>query len=258
MAIPARGGDFKRAKAPEGRSNVVCVDVWDPGAYKANGDPSDSPDGMVEKRNGKTGVVERKYMLNVVFVVGDRNGNPLRDEESGWLITVSQRFNNSLYDTAHLRKFIEQWLNGKRKLTPEQVKTLEADLERPLLGKTGEASIVHNGDYANLDWVEKLPEGYVPMRIPEDYVRVQDRAAQRQRDAQQDGGQPRQQQNAAPPAHAAPNVNANAFAQTDDVFGAAPPQQQAQPTYDTYRAPPLGDGRTPEEMDPNHPAFLPF
>jgi hypothetical protein len=270
MAIPARddGNNFKRAKPPEGRNNLVCVDVWDPGQYKANGDPSDSTDGMVEKPKRVNGVVvgtERKYMVNIVFVVGDRQGNPLRDPETGWLLTVTQKFNNTLHENGYLSKFIKAWLNNKKDLTEAQLAALKADLERPLLGRTGEGSLVYNGEFTNIDWVEALPEGYTPMKIPQDYVRVQDRAAQRATQAQQQpAGHPRQQQSATPPAHAPQTADANAFAQagSDDVFGgpalaAKPASAPARQGYDDFQAPPM-DGRTPEEMDPNHPDFLPF
>lgn len=257
MAIPARDdGNFKRAKAPEGRNNLVCVDVWDPGVYKANGDPSDSPDGMVEKQKRVNGAVvgtERKYMVNIVFAVGDRDGNPLRDEETGWIITVSQRFNNTLHERGHLYKFLKTWLNNKKDLAPQQIAALKQDLERPLIGRVGEGSIVHNGDYANLDWVEairnengtfSLPPGYTPMQVPADYVRVQDRAAQRKAQEQhqgRQGGWPsgNQQQSAAPPAHAAQNASQNAFPGDDDPFGAPAPRQAS--GYDDFVAPPLDD-----------------
>jgi hypothetical protein len=259
MAIPARDDTFKRAKAPEGRNNLVCVDVWDPGVYKANGDPSDSPDGMVEKQKRVNGVVmgtERKYMVNIVFAVGDRNGQPLRDPETGWIITVSQRFNNTLHDNGYLYKFLKQWLNNKHDLSSQQVTALKADLERPLIGRVGEGSIVHNGDYANLVWVEAvrlengqyaLPPGYTPMQIPSDYVRVQDRAAQRASQEQpQGGGQQRQAQAPSVPENAR-RADANAFG-GDDPFGAAPAARTAQPqaqqapsSYDDFQAPPFDD-----------------
>lgn len=227
IPVPDSGGDFQRHLPPEGRLNGVCCDVH----YL----------GMVPQKKYQSNEMEEVPMVLVLFAVGNQQGEPYRNPEMGWPLTVGQRYRLSLAPQAKLRKVIERWRNRGKPLSDEQVKKLQADIEKPLLGVTAELSVHHSEDgrYANIDnngaWIEPLPAvGYVPMKIPEDYVRLKDRPS-REEQAQQ---QPRQQ-SATPPAHAAPRAGQNAFAQAggDNPFGG--PAQP--PTYDNFQAPPLDD-----------------
>lgn len=241
IPVPDDGGDFKRYLPTEGRLNSVCCDVHDLG--------------MVEQTKFQSTEKEQVHMVLLVFAVGDPQGNPHRNPETGWPLTVGQRFRLSLHEQAKLHKVVKRWRNHGKAFTEQQLAALRADIERPLLGVPAELSIHHSADgkYANIDdnghWIEPLPAvGYVPMKIPEDYVRLKDRPP-REEQAQQ---QPRQQ-GGVPPAHVAPRAGQNAFAQAggDDPFGG--PVQQAvhqyhkdefgtqPPTYDNFQAPPLED-----------------
>lgn len=232
IPVPESGGDFQRHLPPEGRLNSVCVDVH----YL----------GMVQQKKFQSQEMEEVPMVVLAWAVGDAQGNVYYNPEMGWPLTVQQRYRLSLAPQAKLRKTIERWRNKGKQLTDEQVKKLQADIERPLLGQTAELSVHHSedGKYANIDnkgeWVEPLPQGYAPMPIPANYVRIKDRPP---RDAQ--GGQ-QQRQGSAPPPHAPQHADANAFAQSyvDDTFGAPPPAQRQAPRvnrYDDYQAPPLAD-----------------
>jgi hypothetical protein len=244
IPVPDDDGGFKRYLPPEGRQNAVCCDVHDLG--------------MIEQDKYQSTEKEQVHMILLVFAVGNPQGEPYRNPETGWPLTVAQRYRLSLFDQAKLHKVIKRWRNNKKPLTEQQLAALRADIERPLLGVPAELSIHYSpdGKYANIDdnglWIEPLPAvGYVPMVIPQDYVRIADRPPKEQQGQQA----PQQRQGATPPAHAAQRAGQNAFAQgADDAFG-GPVQQQS--TYDDFQAPPL-DERSEDEMNPNHPDFLPF
>jgi hypothetical protein len=232
MAIPVpEDGGFTRHLPPAGRSNAVCVDVH----YL----------GLVTQKKFQSTETEEVPMLLLSFAVGDRQGNAYHNPEMGWPLTVSNRYRFSLAPQAKLRKVIERWCNGGRPLTEEQTAQLKKDIEKPLLGRTAEISISHteDGRFANIDnggqWIEALPNGYTPMQIPSNYVRIKDRSP---RDEQGSSQPSASRSDAASPARQAAS---DPFGGGDDPFGGPmSPPIGAGPranTYDNYQAPPMND-----------------
>jgi hypothetical protein len=234
MAIPVpddEGGGFTRHLTPAGRTNAVCADVH----YL----------GLVEQKKFNSEEKELVPMLLLVFATGDTQGNAYHNPEMGWPLTVAHRYRFSLAPQANLRKVIEKWCNGGRALTDEQVATLKRDIEAPLLGRTAELSVTHSDDgkYANIadkgKWIEALPNGYTPMKIPSNYVRIKDRPPReaQQQDAPAAGATP-----GTPPARQAAS---DPFGGGDDPFGGpmSPPigEGPRPNTYDNYQAPPMND-----------------
>lgn len=133
--------------APEGLSQVVCVDVVDLGIVKTEfGD---------------------KHMVRLIWQLPST-------AKSGERHTVSQRYTVSMHTKAKLRQHIEMWIG--KKLTPEQLKGF--DLEK-MIGFNGQVQITHNvADegkvYANVQAIVPLVAG-TPKIAPLNYVRVQDR-----------------------------------------------------------------------------------
>lgn len=147
MAFLVKEQQSQFEPAPEGLSQVVCVDVVDLG--------------MVKTEYGD------KHMVRLIWQLP-------ATQKNGERFTVSQRYTISLHKKAKLRQHIEMWV-GKA-LTPEQLKSF--DLEK-LLGFNGQVQITHNvADegkvYANIQAIVPVPPGTAKL-VPVGYVRVQDR-----------------------------------------------------------------------------------
>lgn len=80
-------------------------------------------------------------------------------KDNGQRYTISKDFTPSMNEKAALRKLIESW-SGK-KLTDEQSKEFDIGT---LLGKSCQLQVIHNGEYANVGAIIKLPANAQPMK----------------------------------------------------------------------------------------------
>ena len=143
--------DTKREfpQAPEGLHASVCVDVVDLG--------------LVTTKWGD------KPMVRLVWQIEEC------DPSTNKRFLVMNRYTLSLNQKSRLRPLLEAWRG--RKFTEEELKGF--DLEK-LVGVNCQVQVVHTlGDegqvYANVQAVVPAAKGSVKM-IPEDYIRVKDRA----------------------------------------------------------------------------------
>ena len=174
---------------PQGGAQLVCCDVVDIGMVKSqyNGE---------EKMQHK---VRLKFQTNLKM----KDGKPY---------LVQRQFTWSMYKSAGLRKFCEQWRG--RPFSDQEAD--EFDFDR-LIGVNGWGSIVHNqtkrGVFADIMSLVPMPPGLVPL-VVSDYIRVQDRPKDQQ-DAEKAQGGAQQSQK--------PNGSQAAAQAGRDPFGDPPP-----------------------------------
>lgn len=152
------GGDFEHP--PTGLCAAVCCDIEDLG--------------LVDKTYpGKPPC--QVYEVRLYF----QTHHTMKD---GRRFVVSQKFTNSLSDTANLRKFLEKW-NDSKKMSPALCKNF--DLEK-LIGKAATLNLVESIDKKERKWTNidaimnakntlHMTGDGKPLTISADYVRKQDR-----------------------------------------------------------------------------------
>ena len=157
MPIIAREPKSEYQQAPEGLHTAVCIDVVDLG--------------LVQSEFGT------KHKVQIRWAVEEQDDN--------WRqFYVSRRFTLSLHQKSALRQALEMWRG--RKFTAKELEGF--DLEK-LLGVGGQVQIVHNARpngqvYADVQAAIPLAKGQPKPGMPADYVRMQDREAQRHVDVE--------------------------------------------------------------------------
>ena len=133
MQAPKTSGGSKFEKHPAGPTSLVCTKIIDKGSVF-------NPAKQESKRKIMFVFESKKTMTE-----GEYAGKPF---------LVFANFNFSMYQNSLMCKFIEGWLG--RRFTDQG----EADVfdVSTLLGKPVFASIVHNGDFVNIDSPMPVPE----------------------------------------------------------------------------------------------------
>jgi hypothetical protein len=147
VAIIASAPKSDYEQAPEGLHQGVCVDVVDRGMVKNNFDESAAP----------------YHAIRSVWELEET-------DSKGRRYRVMQQYRLSLHEKAKLRQHLEAW-RGK-KFTADELKGF--DVEK-LIGANCQLTLVHNGDYTNIQAIVPLAKGMTKMAPSSDYVRVKDR-----------------------------------------------------------------------------------
>ena len=138
------GGDFE--KHPAKPSSLICTRIIDKGTVF---------NAIKQESKRKISFV---FESSECMTTGDFAGKPF---------LLFGNFNYSMYQNSLMCKFIEGWL-GKR--FTDQAEADNFDLST-LLGKTLFASIVHNGDFVNIDSPMPVPDGLpVPVIQGDSYL----------------------------------------------------------------------------------------
>jgi hypothetical protein len=147
MPIFAKSSSGNFEVAPAGSYSAVCVDVIDLGM-------------VMETFAGET---KEQHKIKIVWEIDEKRKDGKRHQ-------VNQRYTNSLYRLAKLRRHLESW-HGQPLSDDECV---HLDLES-LIGQPCMLSVVHNvsgeNTYANVAAVMKLPRGMTAL-LPKDYSRA--------------------------------------------------------------------------------------
>lgn len=147
MAIRVRdkGRDF--VPAPDGLQRAVCCDVVDLG--------------LVDGKYGQKRMVQLRWQSE-------------HKMEDGKPFLLMRRFGANLHKKGQLRPMLEAW-RGKA-LTETEADDFDLEV---LLGKNCQLLVVHESrdgtTYSNIQTIVPAAKGAAPLKVSEDYKRVQDR-----------------------------------------------------------------------------------
>lgn len=144
------GANF--APHPQGQYPALCIDVVDVGWMPTQYGP--------------------KCKVRLVFYCGQQAQRMIEGVMETYPMLVFATHAQTLSERGNLRPFLESWRG--RAFTPEQLKGFDLD---HLLLVPAFLQVLHNetGEYANVQTIMPMPEGFEAPAAPSDYQRVHER-----------------------------------------------------------------------------------